>query len=156
MSRKRVSLLERLRKFVVVAEESQCWVWNGAREEKGYGKTKIAGKQVAVHRAVYELLVGPISPGMSCCHRCDNPSCCNPDHLFLGTQRDNTDDMLAKNRQHSKLNPEQVREIRKIYKHGGITQKQLAEQYNVSKYTINDLILNKTWKHLNEGNNNGR
>ena len=153
MSRKRVSLLQRLRKFVVVAEESQCWVWTGAREEKGYGKTKIAGKQVAVHRAVYELLVAPIPTGMSCCHRCDNPSCCNPDHLFLGTQRDNINDMLAKNRQSSKLNPEQVREIRKIYKHGGITQKQIAEQYGVSRHTITDLLDGTTWKHVKDEDN---
>jgi DNA-binding transcriptional regulator LsrR (DeoR family) len=61
--------------------------------------------------------------------------------------------MLAKNRQSSKLNPEQVREIRKIYKHGGITQKQIAEQYNVSRHTITDLLDGTTWKHVKDEDN---
>jgi hypothetical protein len=72
-----------------------CWEWQGSRHPDGYGQ--LDGKRV--HRLVYEFLVEPIPEGMMVCHKCDNPPCCNPAHLFLGTAKDNADDMVAKGRQ---------------------------------------------------------
>ena len=81
-----------------VDKTGDCWVWTGATTTAGYGEIRFGGKVVRVHRLVYELTVGPIPEGMGVLHRCDNPPCCRPDHLFLGTQRDNARDMVAKGR----------------------------------------------------------
>jgi len=74
-----------------------CWEWPGNRDAKGYGY--VFGKQLRrTHRVMYELMYGPIPEGMLVCHRCDNPSCMNPSHLFLGTSADNNRDCVAKGR----------------------------------------------------------
>jgi HNH endonuclease len=81
-----------------------CWPWLGARTSirptrPGYGELLAWGKHAYAHRIAYHLAVGPIPEGMLVCHTCDNGLCCNPAHLFLGTARDNTRDMMAKGRQ---------------------------------------------------------
>lgn len=78
-------------------KSSGCWLWTGARYNQGYGSMRINGKQIKSHRASYEAFVGS-ADGLLVCHRCDIPLCCNPDHLFLGTHRDNVHDMIAKGR----------------------------------------------------------
>lgn len=76
-----------------------CWLWTGARHPQGYGFIKRKdGTQLRAHRVAYELAYGPIPPGLQVCHRCDNPRCIRPGHLFLGTARDNAADMVAKGR----------------------------------------------------------
>ena len=80
-----------------------CWEWPGAREKSGYGSLSHGGKKKKAHRMAWELVNGPIPEGKLVCHRCDNPPCCPPDHLFIGTQRDNLHDAILKGRLGAKV-----------------------------------------------------
>ena len=90
-----------------------CWEWTGYRDKVGYGRFKMGTKKVFMsHRAAYTLFKGPIPDGLLVCHRCDNPSCVNPDHLFLGTHLDNNLDCVNKDRK-GKLSMEERKQIAK-------------------------------------------
>ncbi len=102
IARKKKPPAERFWKFV--KKTSSCWIWTGGVKGHGYGSFFKDGKQLAAHRFSWEIANGPIPSGMCVCHKCDNPICCNPDHLFIGTQSDNLLDAASKNR-----NPMQVR-----------------------------------------------
>lgn len=76
----------------------ECWPWTGSKLKTGYGQLRENGKMIRAHRVSWELSRGPIPEGMNVCHHCDNPPCCNPDHLFIGTHLDNTRDKMHKGR----------------------------------------------------------
>lgn len=78
--------------------ESGCWIWMGYTNPQGYGRTPWSGRILAAHRIIYEHFKGPIPEGMLACHSCDVPSCCNPDHIFIGTEYDNAIDAFRKGR----------------------------------------------------------
>jgi len=133
--------------------DKECWPWVGFRVPGGYGMYN----QQAAHRQVYELLIGPIPAAMFVCHHCDNPACCNPAHLFLGTPKDNSQDMVRKGRTKaprgskagaSKLIEEQVLAIRERYSRGGISQRALGQQYGVSQRSIHNILTKRTWDWL--------
>lgn len=136
---------------------SGCWEWEASRNTHGYGQIS-AGRQDAAGRNVpllaprvsWELHRGAIPDGLLVCHRCDNPPCVNPDHLFLGTKADNNADMAAKcrtlngeRRPQSKLTDSQVVEIRSRFAAGGITQAALAAEYGVSQSNISLILARK-------------
>lgn len=85
-------------RYVTAGPFDQCWIWEGRTVVGGYGIMKANGKRILAHRLSYEIHVGPIQRGRKICHTCDTPLCCNPYHLFEGTQRDNIMDMLRKGR----------------------------------------------------------
>lgn len=86
-------------KYISAETLEGCWIWIGAKHKNGYGSTK-RHKSGYAHRYIYELMIGKIEDGLCVCHKCDNPSCVNPDHLFLGTQLDNIQDRVKKGRSH--------------------------------------------------------
>jgi len=137
-----------------VRKTDTCWEWTGCYGTGGYGIfSPINGDPVVAHRVAYQLAIGPIPKGMCVCHHCDNRKCVRPGHLFIGTHKDNSADMVKKNRQIkgemvaiSKLNPEKVQEIFKRWQNGGISQSQLAREYGVSPSNVRAIIFGLSWR----------
>lgn len=107
-------------------------------------------KTVRAHRYIYEQQVGPISKGLLVCHKCDNRLCVNIHHLFLGSHKDNTKDMLSKGRQHSIINMEIAEKIRVIYLKGALTQKEVGDMFGVSQSSVHAICTNKQWRRYVE------
>lgn len=127
----------------------ECWPWKAYRLKKGYGQLQRTegGTQLA-HRIAFELTHGPVPPGMLVCHRCDNPPCCNPAHLFLGTNDENMADMARKgraSRQYGeahglcKLSDDQVREIRRRFA-AGEAKRKLGREFGVRHSHIRAIV----------------
>lgn len=141
---------ERFMRFV----SKGCWVWNSTKTRNGYGKFRFGAKKMLAHRMAYEMFVGPIPDGMQVCHRCDNPACVNPEHLFLGTMEDNFQDIIVKQRRvgewngNVRLTEDLVRTIRDAYAKGGVTTYELADQYGVTRPNIGYIVNRKTWRHV--------
>jgi hypothetical protein len=142
---------------VEVKTKEECWIWEGRKNSKGYGTIGYKKKRILATRTSYYYHYGKFENKLFVCHRCDNPICVNPHHLFLGNQKDNIQDMLAKGRNNplkgskqasSKLNEEKVSQIRSLYLNTEITEKELAIKFGVSETAIADVITNKTWKHV--------
>lgn len=135
-----------------------CMIWRGPSNGT-YGQTQVggrAGKMWLAHRLSWTVHFGAIPAGMCVCHRCDEPLCVNPRHLFLGTVADNMADKVAKGRHRngvtlglknkkSKLSPEKAREIRHLHAAGG-TQRALAAQFGVTKTAIAQVLRGETWR----------
>lgn len=137
-----------------VNKTDSCWLWT-ASTSRGYGKFFNGDKIINAHRYSFILHRGIIPAGLYICHTCDNRICVNPDHLFLGTNQDNMNDMKFKNRQTKgisintcKLTKQQVIEIRNKYTLTLYTAQRLASEYNVSYQNIYSIIHNKSWKHV--------
>lgn len=142
-----------------VNKTSRCWLWTGYRNSKGYGQFtwRTMGRQHLAHRFVLMMDGIAIPDGMLVLHKCDNPGCVNPDHLFVGTAADNSSDMVFKLRSsrgevhcHAKLRAEQVIDIRRTYEGGGHSQQSLADIYGVKRTTIQSIVNGRTWKWIEQ------
>ncbi len=123
----------------------ECLEWTGRHgQTKGYGRTRAYGKIWKTHRLSLHLEGVDVS-GHHVLHSCDNPRCCNPEHLRLGTNADNIADKVSRGRQPRKLTEQQVLEIRAIR---GMTRQAIAKRYGVCRQNINRIIHRSTWKHI--------
>lgn len=158
--RKRADMVQRFWGKIVRGRDDDCWPWLGAVRKDGYGTFVPSGMshspRVTASRHAYILSRGLISlPATTyVCHRCDNPICCNPRHLFAGTQTDNMRDASSKARtargeRHytARLTADDVRAIRRDYA-AGVGQCELARRHNYDQRNINRIVSRKIWKHL--------
>ncbi len=134
-------------------KENGCWIWTGPKDKKGYGLTTWKGRTVRAHRLLYELQNGFIGEKLAL-HKCDIPSCVNPDHIFLGTAKENYEDSATKNRNSkgskhgmSKLNEGKVKAI-KVLLSVKMGRNEIAQKFDVSRSTINYIAQGKAWRHV--------
>jgi hypothetical protein len=173
----RPSLEERFWPLVQKQDEG-CWLWIGNRVHSGYGRLTYDSKTDRAHRISWRLTYGEIPDGLLVCHRCDNPPCVRPEHLFLGTNKDNMQDMASKHRgvegdkhwlrkhperarrgkpfysgrgeelHNAKLTEEAVRDIRARWVPRKVTYAMLGEEYGVTDMCISAVVRRKTWAHV--------
>lgn len=146
--------IERFMKFYKVDLDTACWEWTGCLL-RGYGQFHYNGRTYMAHRVAYELLVSPMPHGLNVLHRCDNPSCVNPKHLYLGTQQDNVNDMWARGRAKPGAHHGEDHGMAKLRDQEAIairlstdTQRSLAKRYNLSQSTVWAIKNRKIWAHL--------
>ena len=145
------SLWDRFNEKYEIVEPGGCWVWMAAADAYGYGKIGIAtGRSARAHRISWRLHNGPIPNHLYVLHRCDNPCCVNPSHLYLGTQADNMADMVSKGRSSrhgapsgekngmAKLTDIQVERIRLL--NGALTQREISKQFGVSQGHVSEIM----------------
>jgi hypothetical protein len=152
-------LIERFWRSVDKKSNDECWQWIASINNKKYGILGAGGKggkSLFAHRYSYELHNGKIPDGMFVMHKCDNPSCVNPNHLLVGTPKDNTQDALSKNRLKTIfLNGENhpncklsINDVKYIKSHNEIKSIELANMFNVSPQTICDIRKNRKWRNV--------
>ena len=129
---------------------SGCWEWTGSLTTGGYAQLRVGKRKVAAHRFSYELHIGKIPKGLSVCHKCDNPKCVNPFHLFLGTHKDNMADCTRKKRRlgernaNAKLNVSNVQEI----KTSRLNASELGRRFGVTKEAIYAVRSGRNWPNV--------
>lgn len=153
--------IDRFKSYVAVGDG--CHAWVGCLDQSGYGRLLVGGKEYKAHRFAWSLKNGEIPEGMMICHKCDNPGCVNVDHLFLGTQSDNMNDMHAKKRHvmrdktwiqkrvsysgannpNAKFTAEIIMAIRSSTDKATL----IAQKYGVHRNIIYDILKHKTWKN---------
>lgn len=134
----------------VSRSEHGCWEWTGAKTRKGYGHMYCDGKYVSAHRYAYERWVGPIHGGKHVCHQCDNPSCVNPTHLWLGTNSDNHADKRVKGRVRADRNPNAKLDWPTVWRiramaSMGATRRWLSRRFGLSTGHLHGIISYQTW-----------
>lgn len=156
-NRQSIPLEKRFWKYVDKDGPNGCWLWTGTLRPDGYGVIGRGGRGQGLERAnrlSYMIHFGQIPDGMFVCHKCDNPTCVNPEHLFLGSPGDNCHDMVKKKRNahgetsYAKLTTEQVVEIRRIYSLGGISQIKIADRYGISRSHVSLIVRGERWQHV--------
>ena len=163
MGAKHGSPLERFWRFITPGDPYKCWEWEGPLTKFGYGRFTYSRNISTAHVAAWLIFRGPTN-GMHVLHRCDNPPCVNPNHLWLGTQRDNMQDMFRKKRHryitkphvrgtghfngNAVFTPEQVLKIRQLHASGKFSQLTLARIFEVSATAIRDAATRTTYRNV--------
>lgn len=158
-----MTAIGRFESYVIPEPNSGCWLWIGALSRTGYGAFSLIGhKGVPAHRAAWILFRGEIPAGLCVCHRRDNRICVNPDHMFLGSHRENMLDCLRKGRfvtermlasrrgeRHgrAKITASDVTDIRNAYAAGEMPLK-ISSRYNISAATISNIVARRKWRHV--------
>lgn len=141
---------------VAIDDADKCWEWQGYRAARGHGQIGAGRKgagQRPVHQVAWEFFNGrAVADGMQVNHHCDNPPCCNPRHLYEGTQRENVDDMQSRGRMavgqmlpHAKLTRADVQEIRRIWETRSMKQREIAAQFGISQPHVSGVVNGKEW-----------
>ena len=139
----------------VIKKESGCWDWSGCLYATGYGKITFQTKNWLAHRASYKIHKGDVPSDMLVCHTCDNRKCTNPDHLFIGTHKDNLSDMKNKGRSNrgqkngrSKLTDEDVGSLKHMNRVRYFEQKELAKHFGINRSLVSMILGEKVWQHV--------
>ncbi len=143
---------EKILKSILI-NDNDCWIWQKAKHRQGYGNLSYKRIPRLAHRVCWEVYFGEIPENIKVCHKCDNPSCVNPEHLFLGTQKDNVRDGIEKGRyenramgkRRNKLNYDEVLDIKRLNSEG-MTRKELQKKYSVSPTCIAKILNGVSWK----------
>lgn len=142
---------QRFMKYISIDQKSGCWIWTGNLDFYGYGRFCYKRKSYRSSRAAFLIFKNIDPKKLNACHKCDNPACANPDHLFLGTQKQNMEDCFLKKRTAygqkngmSKLKEEDIPNIFKLAKEGYL-HREIAEKYNVSRSAIGSILNKVRW-----------
>lgn len=162
--RRGLCLSERFWQYIDVGDWDACWEWTGSRHKQGYGQFVLyepSKRNVLAHRMAWEQFWRrPLRQWAL--HQCNNPPCCNPLHIYDGTPAQNTADSVAAGTYsllpggkavgeaagNAKLTDQAVRDIRRRYAEGGVSQQQLADEYGVNQTKISDVVRRRTWRHV--------
>ncbi len=134
----------------------ECWEWQATRISNGYGRFRIGHFLYRAHRVAFVITNSDTK--LQVCHYCNNPPCCNPKHLYAGTQKDNVQQCIAEGRftrgdncgekqGHAKLTEADVREIRRLYA-GGWLQRVIAKEYGINQTAVSKICTGRNWKHI--------
>jgi hypothetical protein len=137
---------ERFWSFVDKGSDDECWNWKGAKKDGGYGVIGLGKRLIRAPRLSYAMEYGEIPEGKFVCHHCDNPSCVNPRHLFLGTNQDNMNDMCDKGNSRKKLTLDDAKRIKQLIFENKYSQVEIANMFNVSNSAICLIAKGKNWK----------
>lgn len=136
--------------------EESCWIWTARKTPQGYGRFSVKGVSSLAHRVSFEIHTGVVAVGLCVLHRCDNPSCVNPKHLWVGTNFENVQDKVSKGRHHNsagmangnrKLSESDVIEIRALVAQG-VKRSEIAAKFGIVASYVNAISAKKTWRTL--------